>query len=245
MRQAQLLVVGAGPYGIAVTAYAKSLGIDVVVVGKPLDLWKTNMPRGMFLRSAPDWHLDARNLATFEAYLKQRGPGLHQARPVALDTFLDYAGWFMGHYDVAPEAAYVTRLTRATDGYIARLDDDRVVRADQVVLALGFGLFKWYPRELVDTLPSDSFVHTCDAVDLERYCGRRVLIVGGRQSAFEWAALSTMFRNLPYSELVWVSSESSWFSHDPHLAEHRRAADVGISPPAAISINHHPRRSRG
>jgi thioredoxin reductase len=189
MRQAQLLVVGAGPYGIAVTAYAKSLGIDVVVIGKPLDLWKTNMPRGMFLRSAPDWHLDARNIATFEAYLKQRGPGPHQARPVALDTFLDYAGWFMGHYDVAPEAAYVTRLTRATDGYIARLDDGRVIRADQVVLALGFAAFKAYPRELVERLPSESFVHTCDAVDLERYRGRRVLIVGGRQSAFEWAAL--------------------------------------------------------
>jgi thioredoxin reductase len=189
MRQAQLLVVGAGPYGIAVAAYAQSLGIDVVAVGKPLDLWKSNMPRGMFLRSAPDWHLDARNAATFEAYLKQRGPGLHQARPVALDTFLDYAGWFMGYYDVVPESAHVTRLTRASDGYIARLDDDRIVRADQVVLALGFGIFKSYPRELVEALPPHSFVHTCDAVDLERYRGRRVLIVGGRQSAFEWAAL--------------------------------------------------------
>jgi len=106
MRQAQLLVVGAGPYGIAVAAYAKWLGIDVVVVGKPLDLWKTNMPRGMFMRSAPDWHLDARNVATFEAYLSQRGPGVHEARPVALETFLNYAGWFMGYYDMVCHAAH-------------------------------------------------------------------------------------------------------------------------------------------
>jgi len=56
---------------------------------------------------------------------------------------------------------------------MATLDDDRVVRADQAVLALGFGLFKWYPRELVDTLPSDSFLHTCDAVDLERRAASR------------------------------------------------------------------------
>src|SRR4029450_11244888 len=139
MRQAQLLVVGAGPYGIAVAAYAKWLGIDVGVVGKPPDLWKTNMPRGMFLRSAPDWHLDARNVATFTAYLSQRGPVVHQARPVALETFLDYAGWFMGYYDMVCHAAHVTRLARTPNGYMARLDDDRVVRADQVVLALGFG----------------------------------------------------------------------------------------------------------
>src|SRR4030095_15896335 len=169
--------------------HARCLGAEGVVVDKPLDLWKTNMPRGMFLRSAPDWHLDARNVATFEAYLSQRGPGLPQPRPVALETFLDYAGWFMGYYDMVCHAAHVTRLARTPDGYLATLDDHRAVCAEQVVLALGFGLFKWYPRELVDTLPADSFLHTCDAVDLERYRGRRVLIVGGRQSAFEWAAL--------------------------------------------------------
>ena len=46
-----LLIIGAGPYGIATAAYAKYLGVTVTVVGKTLDFWKTNMPRGMFLRS--------------------------------------------------------------------------------------------------------------------------------------------------------------------------------------------------
>src|SRR5690606_27746129 len=31
--------------------------------------------------------------------------------------------------------------------------------------------------------------HTCDVVDLDALVGRSVLIVGGRQSAFEWTAL--------------------------------------------------------
>ena len=73
MEQTALLVIGAGPYGIATAAYAKYLGVVVTVLGKTLDFWKTNMPRGMFLRSGPDWHLDARDVATFEAYLKMRG----------------------------------------------------------------------------------------------------------------------------------------------------------------------------
>ena len=32
-------------------------------------------------------------------------------------------------------------------------------------------------------------VHTCDLVDFDDYAGANVLIVGGRQSAYEWAAL--------------------------------------------------------
>jgi hypothetical protein len=72
MERTELLVIGAGPYSLATTAYAKSLGVDMAFVGKPLDFWKTNMPRGMILRSGPDWHLDARDVATFEAYVNGR-----------------------------------------------------------------------------------------------------------------------------------------------------------------------------
>ena len=33
----ELLVIGAGPYGIATAAYTKYLGVPVTVVGKTLD----------------------------------------------------------------------------------------------------------------------------------------------------------------------------------------------------------------
>src|SRR5215470_14895830 len=91
MNHTSFLIIGAGPYSIAAAAYAKYLGVDVIIVGKPLDFWKTNMPRGMFLRSGSDWQLDAREVATFEAYLRQRGVATGQIRPVPLETFLDYA----------------------------------------------------------------------------------------------------------------------------------------------------------
>ena len=68
----------------------------MTVVGKTLDFWKTNMPRGMFLRSGLDWHIDARDVATFEAYVTRRGLTRAQVKPVPLDMFLDYASWFMG-----------------------------------------------------------------------------------------------------------------------------------------------------
>ncbi len=183
------LIVGAGPYSLATAAYAKSAGIDLTIIGKALDFWKINMPRGMFLRSGPDWHLDAREVATFEAYVKERGLTSDQTKPVALDTFLDYASWFMGQYDVAPRNGYVTSLVKSGSAFVATLDDGSQVSAKQVLLGLGFGFFKHYPRELVVKLPPQSYSHTCDTVDLAFYRNKRVLIVGGRQSAYEWAAL--------------------------------------------------------
>jgi FAD-dependent urate hydroxylase len=183
------LIIGAGPYSLATAAYAIALGVEVIVVGKTLDFWKTNMPRGMFLRSGPDWHLDPRETYTFEAYLKQRGFTHPQVKPVSLDLFLDYASWFMGQYALATHPALVTHLSRANGAYTATLDDGSQIRADNVLLGLGFAWFKHYPQDVVERLPRRSYIHTCDTVDFEFYRGKRVLIVGGRQSAFEWAAL--------------------------------------------------------
>ncbi|HEX5412960.1 MAG TPA: NAD(P)-binding domain-containing protein [Terriglobia bacterium] len=189
MERTEFLVIGAGPYGLAAAAYARSLGIGVTIIGKTLDFWTTNMPRGMFLRSGPDWHLDAREVATFEAYVNRRGLTPAETKPVALATFLDYARWFMGEHGVVPRRAHVIHLTRSDGEYIASLDDGSRLRARKILLGLGFAFFKHCPQELTRKLPPGSFTHTCEAVDFDRYRSKRILIVGGRQSAFEWAAL--------------------------------------------------------
>src|SRR5437764_11171167 len=66
----QLLVIGAGPYALSTAALAREHGIDTTVVGLPMGFWRQNMPRGMFLRSGPDWHLDGSGVETLEAYLE-------------------------------------------------------------------------------------------------------------------------------------------------------------------------------
>jgi FAD-dependent urate hydroxylase len=190
MEQTEFLIVGAGPYGLAAAAYAKSNGVDAIVVGRPLDLWKSGMPRGMFLRSGPDWHLDGREVATFEAYVKERGLTPRETKPLPIDIFLDYVSWFMGRYDITPRNAHVMHLARAVAGaYIATLDDGSRISAANVLLALGFGFFKHLPHEVISKLPPRSYSHTADSVDFDYYRKKRVLIVGGRQSAYDWAAL--------------------------------------------------------
>ncbi len=67
----ELLIIGAGPFGLALAAYAQEQGIRHVVVGAPMGFWKTNMPQGMYLRSTCDWSLDPLDIHSIEAYLKK------------------------------------------------------------------------------------------------------------------------------------------------------------------------------
>jgi len=45
------------------------------------------MPRGMFLRSGPDWHLDGREVATVEAYVNERGLTTRDTKPLPIEIF--------------------------------------------------------------------------------------------------------------------------------------------------------------
>jgi thioredoxin reductase len=188
-RSTDLLVVGAGPFGLALGAAAGHRGIGYVVLGRPMGFWADRMPAGMLLRSASDWHLDASGVATIEAFLATRGLTPEQAEPLSRERYLDYCAWFGERTGVVPVDRLVRRLDRSGDGFVATLDDGTTMAARAVVLALGMDPHRRTPPELVALLPAGRWRHTCDAVDLAAAHDRRVLLVGGRQSAFEWAAL--------------------------------------------------------
>ena len=48
--QYDVAVVGAGPYGLATAAHLSAQGLNVIVLGKPMQLWREHMPEGMLLR---------------------------------------------------------------------------------------------------------------------------------------------------------------------------------------------------
>ncbi len=186
-----LLVIGAGPYGVAVAAAARAAGIDTQVVGRPMSFWREHMPEGMFLRSGTDWHLDPSGIDTFEAFVEERGLRRAELDPIPISVFLDHAGWFVERKGLEIDERLVARLERgpdAGDRFVARLEGGGEISADRVVLAPGNANFCQRPP-WVDQLPEGCATHTCDTVHFEQMAGARVLIVGGRQSAYEWAAL--------------------------------------------------------
>jgi cation diffusion facilitator CzcD-associated flavoprotein CzcO len=111
---ASLVVIGAGPYGIATAAAAAAAGIETVVVGRPLSFWTDHMPAGMYLRSGPDWHLDAAGVHTFAAFLEERGIAAADIDPVPVAVFLDYARWFQSRKRLTVRECLVTGLRGLT-----------------------------------------------------------------------------------------------------------------------------------
>ena len=81
IRETNLLIIGAGPFGLALAAQASHLGIEHLIVGKPMEFWRQNMPKGMFLRSDCEWHLDPQNVYTIEAYLQSQRKTARDVEP--------------------------------------------------------------------------------------------------------------------------------------------------------------------
>jgi lysine/ornithine N-monooxygenase len=184
-----LLIIGAGPFGLAMAAQAQELGVDHVVIGQPMSFWKRHMPTGMVLRSGCDWHLDPTERDTIERFLETRGQPPTDVEPLSLAFYQEYAEWFQEEKGIRTRSSRVTRLDEIDGRLQATLDDGTLLTAQRVLLALGFAPFAHIPVELADLVPAERRSHTCDCVEAERFAGQRVLIVGGRQSAFELAAL--------------------------------------------------------
>jgi cation diffusion facilitator CzcD-associated flavoprotein CzcO len=182
-------VIGAGPYGRATAAAAKAAGIEPLVVGEPMEFWRRNMPAGMLLRSSLDWHLDPQGEHTLAAYLKEIGARAHEVEPIPLELFVDYADWFRAAKHIHVQRARVRDLHRSGGQLEATFEDGCRVRADAVVAAPGVEPFTRRPAWVEADLAPERYTHTARMARPDRLAGARVLIVGGRQSAFETAAL--------------------------------------------------------
>jgi thioredoxin reductase len=185
--ETDLLVIGAGPFGLAIAAQASHLGIEHLVVGRPMEFWRKNMPAGMYLRSACDLHLDPLNIHTIDKFLDERRQTAADVEPLSLEFYLSYAEWFQKQKRITPLPLHIERVDFVNDRFSATTADGDTIHARNVVIAPGFTHFTNIPAELNSRLPR--FVHTCDFVDFSNARGKRFLVIGGRQSAFEWAAL--------------------------------------------------------
>ena len=184
-----LLVIGAGPYGLSTAAHAKRRGIEPLVVGDPMGFWRQHMPERMLLRSGTDWHLDADGVDTFEAFLAQSGIDPADVPPVPVQTFLEYADWFCAQTHIQPRHTLISRVEKLDRQFVIVFADGQQLTADAVVAAPGIARFPAIPDWVPAMLSEPSWSHTSALTRFDHLRDARVLIVGGRQSAFEWAAL--------------------------------------------------------
>lgn len=184
-----VVVVGAGPYGLTTAAHLMSKGLKVAVFGKPLELWRDRMPKGMFLRS--HWWAailsDPRGEYTMERFFKESTT--HTAcYPLPIGAFIDYGMWFQQHCVPNVDETYVSSVERVDGRFLLTLEDGRKVQSPAVVMAIGLYYYANRPAEY-GNLPVELVSHSFDHGDFSRFDGKKLLVIGGGQSAVEYSAM--------------------------------------------------------
>jgi cation diffusion facilitator CzcD-associated flavoprotein CzcO len=181
-------IIGAGPYGLAAAAELRAAGIETCAFGRPMSFWSEHMPRGMLLRSpyVASSIGSAQGPLSLDAFAACNGSTLD--RPVPLESFVDYGRWVQATAVPDLDQRLVTRVERDGGGFAMVLDDDERITSRRVVVAGGIEPFAHVPPVFAG-LPAALVSHTSQHRDLSVFSGRRVLVVGGGQSALESAAL--------------------------------------------------------
>ncbi|WP_059009995.1 NAD(P)-binding domain-containing protein [Streptomyces specialis] len=185
-----LVVVGAGPYGLSVAAHAAAAGLDARVLGRPMASWRDHMPAGMFLKSEP-WATDLSEPGrrrTLAAYCADQGLRAEHGVPLPVDTFARYGTWFAQGLPLPVEEREVTAVAPRDGGFVVRTADGGTLTARNVALAVGVMPFGHLPGALRG-LPGPLASHSSDHRDLGRFRGVDVTVVGAGQAALETAAL--------------------------------------------------------
>jgi predicted ATP-grasp superfamily ATP-dependent carboligase/cation diffusion facilitator CzcD-associated flavoprotein CzcO len=185
----QVAVIGAGPYGLSVTAHLCAAGIEARVFGRPMEFWTRYMPAGMLLRSekVASNLSDPGNKLGLDAYFTSEGIDLPSDR-VPVEMFNAYGRWFQEKAVPTSDPRNVSRVEAGPDGFHLTLEDGEQVDADRVVVAAGIAPFAYRPPQFSD-LPPELASHSSNHNDLSEFDGKRVIVIGAGQSGFESAAL--------------------------------------------------------
>ena len=191
MRASEVLIVGAGPFGLSISTHLRGQGIDHLIVGRAMDTWRAHMPAGMYLKSEPygsDMSCPEAGYDLAGYSRSERIEGIGRGIPLSLERFLDYSDWYIKQLVPDVSDVTVTEIKAVSGGFRATFADAEPVLARNVVIATGVLPHFYIPAEL-SSLPAGLVSHTSDHQTFDQFRGRHVAIVGAGSSALETAAL--------------------------------------------------------
>lgn len=191
MSNTEVCIIGAGPFGLSISAHLSALGTDHLIVGRPMDTYRSRVPEGMLMKSEPYASTIASPDGSYDvaAYCKASGlEYVDRIGPLTLERFVDYADWYTKQLVHDVREVTVTNVTPISEGFRVEFSDMAPVIARQVVVATGVLPYFHVPSELAELSP-ELVRHTCQVHELEEFRGRRVVVLGAGQSSLETAAL--------------------------------------------------------
>jgi hypothetical protein len=192
-----------------------------MVFGKPMEFWHTQMPKGMWLRSAyyASSISDPHGALCLEKYEQTRGCKLRV--PIPLADFVDYGMWFRNQAVPKVDPRRVTRIERNRSGFHVVTEDGERLYANRVIVAAGIARFAVRPSVFNSGLSSDpSITHSSQHRDFAAFAGRTVVVIGGGQSALESAAL--LSEAGAQAEVLARKPEIKWLRGKVHLSRSLR-----------------------
>lgn len=175
---AETLVIGAGPAGLAVGQALRSRGIAFTIV-----------ERGPTV--APAWHRHYERLHLHTAKRFSSLPGM--PFPADAPTYpsrrqvIEYLEAYAERFDLRPRCGVTVQRVEPVEGGWRALTDQGEIAARHVVLATGLNCVPVEPRWPGMESYAGELLHSSAYVNGERWRGRRVLVVGAGNSGAEIA----------------------------------------------------------
>jgi|GEM_PF-296592 len=225
-----ILIIGAGPYGIALANYLHHQKKSFVVVGRFMDLWRNHTYDSMILRSDfstseiphPEGRFSADNFIKqypeFAGYRNERLP---------VYVYRQYLDWveanleypviddFVDILEIAVDFSMHLALYLETHEYsdhkfcaiLRRRRNELLVFAKNIVVATGPGPHAIIPADIKSDLNK---IHSYETRKIEALSNKKVLVIGGGQSAAE-SIESLKEKN----EVAWNTPHSPTYLEQP------------------------------
>ena len=186
-----VVIVGAGPYGLSIAAYLQQKKVNFRIFGTPMQTWREQMPVGMMLKSdgfASNLY-DPKSTFTLRHYCAENSlPYADIGIPVPLATFVAYGLEFQKRLVPQLEQTNIRSVRRIDGGFQLETMLGETLQARKVVIAVGITHFGYLPPFLADLSPQQ-VTHSLQHSDLSGFRGKRVTVIGAGASAVDIAAL--------------------------------------------------------
>src|SRR5271168_5138034 len=183
----EVVIVGAGPYGLSLAAHLRKRGVRYRIFGEAMRFWR-NMPEGVNLKS----FAFATNIAvptrgyTFPQWCLEHG--LEDFEPCTMQSFAAYGCEMQRRFVPDLEEVLVTNVALRDRKFEVTLASGERFCARRVVVCTGLSGLAHVPS-LLQNLGRDRMRHTFDISDYREFRGKTVAVIGAGASAIEAGAL--------------------------------------------------------
>jgi FAD-dependent urate hydroxylase len=223
-----VIIIGSGPFGISLGAHAVANNLQYKLFGYPMDFWKNQMPQDMFIRTPHEFvsFSDPKDELTIQHYSEETSTEL--VTPLPRPIFVDYANWFAKKAGIEFTTQLITKVEHKDGHYVVTSDNGKIFTSKNVIVATGVEHYKFLP-DFLKEFPTNLVTHTSGYTSFSQFKGKKVVVLGSGQSA--WEAAGLLHRDGADVELVYRQSGPNYAGSRENEIALRDVGDVFFNLP--------------